>query len=209
MTDDHPNLLDVAAHTRPLELLRTWLDDARLRSRMENWNVLHLATADAAGVPSVRPVLMKNYDPKSGRLRFFTNILSRKGRDIAQRARVAGLFHWDALHRQVRLEGDAAPSAPEVSDAYFATRDRESQLGAWASRQSEPLKDPADLLTRVVERGFEFAGRAVPRPPFWGGFDIDLQVIEFWQGQPARLHDRIRFTRSAGADTWDWVALNP
>ncbi len=209
MIDDPPSLLALAARTDPRELLGAWLDDARLRSRMENWNVLHLATADAQGVPSLRPVLMKHYDPRTGHLRFFTNTQSRKGRDIARRPRVAALFHWDALQRQVRLEGDAAPCAPEVSDAYFATRDRESQLGAWASRQSEPLADPADLLARVVERGFEFAGRAVPRPPFWGGFDIDLQVLEFWQGQPARLHDRVHFTRTAGNNAWSWTMLNP
>ncbi len=209
MNENMPSLLEAARSTNPLELLRTWLDEAQQRSGMENWNVLHLATADAAGIPSLRPVLMKKFDSQTGFLRFFTNYESQKGREIAQRALVAGLFHWDALQRQVRIEGVAAQCPAEVSDAYFATRDRESQLGAWASRQSEPLSDPAELLERVIQRGFEFAQREVPRPPFWGGFDVQLHMIEFWEGQPARLHDRVRFTRHVKGDGWNWATLNP
>lgn len=192
----------------PLGLLGQWLDDARDRSGMTNWNVLHLATVGAAGSPSVRPVLMKGVDLQSGRLTIFTNYSSRKARDIAENPRVAGLFHWDALERQIRIEAISQRSTPKVSDDYFALRDRESQLGSWASRQSEPLSDPMELLQRVVKVGLRYAGRPVPRPPFWGGFDLHLTSIEFWQGQPARLHLRVRYERQSDG-AWLSTALNP
>ena len=164
-----------------------------------------LATADAEGRPSARVVLVRSVDERG--FGFFTNYESRKGRELAANPFAALCFHWIALDEQIRVEGPAERMAEQESDAYFNSRPRGSQLGAWASAQSRVLKAREDLEVayRDIER--RYASKPVARPPFWGGFRIVPQRIEFWYGRPDRLHDRIRYERDA--DSWRIERLYP
>lgn len=164
-----------------------------------------LATADAAGRPSVRVVLVKQIDARG--LAFFTNRESRKGRDLAANPWAALCFHWPALGEQVRAEGPVTSLADAEADAYFATRPRESQLGAWASRQSAPLPSREALLAAAREAEARFALAAVPRPPFWGGYLLAPEAIEFWRSGEGRLHHRTLYRRGPGG--WTATLLNP
>lgn len=172
----------------PLAWLTTWIDEAG-RAGLPNPNAMALATVDAAGQPSARIVLLKSLDARGAV--FYTNRLSRKGMDLSAAPRAALLFHWDVLDRQVRIEGDVSLVSDAESDAYFASRPRLSQIGAWASRQSQPVVSRADLEQSVIEMEKRFEGKDVPRPPHWSGYRVSLNAIEFWQGCPFRLHDRI------------------
>jgi pyridoxamine 5'-phosphate oxidase len=153
-----------------------------------------LATADATGRPSVRMVLFKGVD--EGGFRFFTNYDSRKGRELEENPRAALCFHWPWIDEQVRVEGGVTRLPAAESDAYFATRPRLSQLGAWASRQSRPHATRFELLRRVAAAEARFLGREVPRPPNWGGFLLAPEAIELWASKPNRLHLRRRFERT-------------
>jgi pyridoxamine 5'-phosphate oxidase len=164
-----------------------------------------LATADARGRPSVRMVLLKAAEARG--LSFFTNRDSRKGREIAENPWAALCLHWPALGEQARAEGRIEPLSDAESDAYFATRPRESQLGAWASRQSEPLAARADLEAALAEAERRFAGGPVPRPPRWGGYLLVPEAIELWRQGDGRLHHRERYTRVAGG--WRVTLLQP
>jgi pyridoxamine 5'-phosphate oxidase len=164
-----------------------------------------LATADAAGAPSVRMVLLKDVDARG--FVFFTNYDSRKAHELRDNPRAALCFFWPSLATQVRVEGVVERVAAAESDAYFATRPRESQLAAWASRQSAPVTSREDLLARYAEAAARFEGGPIPRPPFWGGYRLDPERIEFWEGDAARLHHRTRFTRSASS--WRREILQP
>jgi pyridoxamine 5'-phosphate oxidase len=155
-----------------------------------------LATADVSGAPSLRMVLLKGVDERG--FVFFTNHESRKARDLAANARAALCFYWETIGTQVRVEGSATRVSDQESDAYFATRPRDSQIGAWASRQSAPVASREELLAQVAAMRERFAGQAVSRPPFWGGYLIAPERIEFWSAGEFRLHDRILYTR-AGA----------
>jgi pyridoxamine 5'-phosphate oxidase len=187
----------------PLEQFRHWYDGAVAAGVVEP-EAMALATADATGVPSVRFVLLKGIDERG--VEFFTNYESRKGRELIANPRAALAVLWKPLQRQVRLEGPVEVLAPEESDAYFATRSRGSQLGAWASRQSETIPDREWLEARLREVDAEYPGQ-VPRPPHWGGFRLLPSAIEFWEGRPNRLHDRELFTRTGGG--WTSVRLSP
>jgi pyridoxamine 5'-phosphate oxidase len=164
-----------------------------------------LATVGVDGRPSVRMLLLK--DASDAGFVFYTNYESRKGRDLLARPWAAMCFHWQALDRQVRIEGPAERVSDEEADAYFASRPRGSQLGAWASRQSEPMADPAELDRRFAEVEAKFAGGPVPRPPHWSGFRLMPKSVEFWISQPSRLHIRHLYTRDGAG--WRIETLYP
>lgn len=164
-----------------------------------------LATVSEDGQPSLRMVLLKDVDARG--FVFYTNLESRKGRELAGNRRVALNFHWAQLERQVRVEGRVTRVSDVEADAYFATRPRGSQIGAWASRQSRPMERATDLETRVAEFEAKYAGASVPRPPFWSGFRVEPTTIEFWKGRASRLHDRQVFHREG--DGWRVQILYP
>ena len=182
----------------PVEVVQEWLADAR-DAGLPGADTMIVATT-AAGRPSARAVILRGLDARG--FVFYTDTRSRKGRELAANPQAAVVLVWDELQRQVRAEGRVEQVPPGESDAYFARRPRGHQLGAWASRQSEPLAARADLERRLVEVTGEFAGRAVPRPPYWGGYRLVPEVLELWQGRPDRLHDRICYRRAAGDSGW-------
>ena len=177
----------------PYALFDSWFAEAR-RSEPNDPNAMALATVDAGGQPAVRMVLLKGHDARG--FVFYTNLESRKADDLAENAQVALLFHWKSLRRQIRIEGPTSAVGGAVADAYFATRGRDSQLGAWASEQSRPLDSRTTFETRFAEIEARFAGLPVPRPPHWSGTLVKPTRIEFWQDREHRLHERRLFTRS-------------
>ncbi|WP_246795817.1 pyridoxamine 5'-phosphate oxidase [Burkholderia perseverans] len=198
--DEH----DVASD--PFRQFDKWLNEA-LDAKLPEPNTMTLATADAAGRPSARIMLIKGVDQRG--FVFFTNYESRKGHEIEANPHAALLFYWIELERQVRIEGCLEKIAAEESDAYYASRPVGSRLGAWASAQSTVIADRAVLETREREARERY-GDNPPRPPHWGGFRVVPASIEFWQGRPSRLHDRLRYTRDAGApDRWVVERLSP
>jgi pyridoxamine 5'-phosphate oxidase len=190
--------------TDPLALFDEWFAEARA-SEANDPEAMALATADAQGRPSVRMVLLKGHGPDG--FVFYTNQRSRKGEELAENPRAALLFHWKSLRRQVRVEGAVTIVACEQADAYFASRSRDSQLGAWASNQSWTLPSRAEFEKRYEDIRAKFEGRQVPRPPHWGGFRVAPATIEFWSDRPHRLHERRLF--SLGADGWAESLLYP
>ena len=179
--------------TDPFLLFGQWFAEART-SEINDPEAMALATAGAEGRPSVRMVLLKGHGPDG--FTFYTNEQSAKGEQLAANAQAALLFHWKSLRRQVRVEGPVERVADAEADAYFASRSRDSQLGAWASEQSRPLDSRATFEQRFERMQRDFEGRDVPRPPHWGGFRVIPNRIEFWSDRPHRLHERRLFTRS-------------
>ncbi len=188
----------------PFALFDRWYAEAR-DSEPNDPNAMALATVDPAGQPSVRMVLLKGHG-RDGFV-FYTNREGRKAADLAAVPKAALLFHWKSLRRQIRIEGPVSLATDAESDAYFASRGRDSQLGAWASDQSRPLADRATFEARFAEVTDRFAGGDVPRPPHWGGYRVTPRVIEFWQDRAHRLHERRVFTRSG--DDWSEGLLFP
>lgn len=188
----------------PLELFRAWFAAAE-RSEPAEANAMALASVDRDHRPSLRMVLLKDADERG--FVFYTSFDSRKGQELLATARAALLFHWKSSKRQVRIEGPAAPVDPAEADAYFGTRDRGSQIGAWASLQSQPMSGKMELMTRVARYAAEFGVSRVKRPPNWSGFRVRPERIEFWQEGRFRLHDRLLYERSS--DGWTTKLLYP
>jgi pyridoxamine 5'-phosphate oxidase len=190
----------------PFALFKLWLNEARA-TEINDPEAMTLATVDAEGLPDARMVLCKGANARG--IVFYTNIESAKGRELNSQPRAATLFHWKSLRRQARFRGAISEVTEEESDAYFASRPRGSQIGAWASQQSRPLPSRADLEAAVESYERRFASAEVPRPEYWRGYRLAPVEIEFWRDRPCRLHERIRFTRPTPEATWEKRLLYP
>lgn len=188
----------------PISLFRAWMDEAT-KSEPNDANAMTLATVGADGMPAARMVLLKGVD--DGGFVFYTNYESRKGSQLLAHPKAALCFHWKSLRRQVRVEGPVEPVSAVDADAYFASRPRGSQIGAWASRQSRPLQSRFELEKEVARYTAKFGIGAIARPPHWSGFRVRPILIEFWQDKPFRLHDRLVFHRDGAA--WTTERLFP
>jgi len=206
MSDPAPPQLDrsSAPDTDPLVLFREWLAEATQREPNDP-TAMALATVGADGQPSARMVLLKGVDEQG--FVFYTNLESQKAADLAANPRASLLFHWKSLRRQVRIEGTVTGVSDADADAYFASRPRGAQIGAWASRQSRALESRFALEKRVAEYTAKFGLGSVPRPAFWSGYRVKPERIEFWQDRPFRLHDRLVYTRDRGG--WRTDKLYP
>ena len=197
-------LTESDADTDPIAQFRRWFDTA-LGADLHEPNAMTLATATPEGRPSARIVLLKGFDERG--FVFYTSYEGRKSEEIEANPRCALVFYWGELERQVRVEGGVSRIPEEESDEYFGSRPRGSQLGAWASEQSRPVERRDALEERLRNLEAEYEGREVLRPPFWGGYRIEPEVIEFWQGRENRLHDRLVYRRSGGS--WRRERLQP
>jgi pyridoxamine 5'-phosphate oxidase len=195
---------ETQADPDPLRQFSTWFDEA-VSSQLLDVNAMTLATVSASGDPAARIVLLKGFDEQG--FVFFTNYDSAKGQDLAAHARACLLFFWRELERQVRITGSIAKVSRDESEQYFHSRPFESQVGAWASAQSTTLPTRAPLEARYAELAAKYAGQPVPLPPFWGGYRVNPERIEFWQGRKSRLHDRLLYTRNA--ESWARTRLSP
>lgn len=194
----------MSKNTDPIAQFRQWLADAE-KAEPNDPNAVALATADADGYPSVRMVLLKGVDDQG--FVFYTNLESQKGTELRANPRAALCFHWKSVRKQVRVQGAVSPVSDQEADAYFASRARDSQIGAWASQQSRPLSGRLQLERAVAKFAAKHAIGTVPRPEYWSGFRIAAERIEFWQNRPFRLHDRAVFLRDG--DGWRTEKLYP
>ena len=205
----HPTPLtsgDFTAAEEPFALFGEWFAEA-VKSEPNDPNAMALATVDTDGLPDVRMVLMKGYDADG--FVFYSHIASQKGRELAANPKAALLFHWKSLRRQVRIRGNVSPVTEEEADAYFATRPKQAQIGAWASQQSQPLESRMAFEKAIAINAAKYAIGNVPRPPRWSGYRIVPMLIEFWQDRPFRLHDRVEFRRAALDAPWVKTRLYP
>ena len=192
-------------YANPFAQFQHWADDA-ITARILDWETITVATATAGGVPSARTLFLRGFDERG--FVFYTNYTSRKGQQLTENPRASMVIHWRELERQVIVEGDVEQISASESDAYYSTRPLQSQLGAWASAQSQPLASAEALAERVEQYRAKFDGKPIPRPEHWGGYRIIPSRIEFWQGGPGRLHDRFLYVRQPDG-SWTWNRLNP
>ena len=197
---------DFTAADEPFALFADWFAEA-VKSEPNDPNAMALSTVDADGLPDVRMVLMKGYDADG--FVFYSHIASQKGRELATNPKAALLFHWKSLRRQVRIRGLVTPVADAEADAYFATRPKQAQIDAWASKQSEPLESRFAFEQAIAKFAVKYGLSDVPRPPGWSGWRIMPLAIEFWHDRPFRLHDRIEFRRDAPTAPWSKTRLYP
>jgi pyridoxamine 5'-phosphate oxidase len=197
---------DFTEAAEPFALFQEWFAEAG-KTEPNDPNAMALATVDADGLPDVRMVLLKGFD-ESGFV-FYTNEESAKGRQLAASPKAAALFHWKSLRRQIRLRGPVSAVSGEEADSYFASRPRDSRIGAWASDQSRPLESRFALEKAIARYVAKFGLGDVPRPPYWGGFRLEPVAIEFWRDRPFRLHDRLLFAREAVGARWTRQRLYP
>lgn len=189
----------------PFTLFGTWFDEATA-SEPNDPNAVALATVGADGMPSNRMVLLKGFDEQG--FVFYTNLGSQKARELVAHPKAALLFHWKSLQRQIRIQGTVSPVSAAEADAYYSSRARDSRIGAWASKQSQPMEGRWELEKRVAAFALKFAVGDIPRPEFWSGFRIAPQIMEFWKAGAFRLHDRVRLERNADG-TWRQMPLFP
>jgi len=205
----HPSWLtsgDFTEAEEPLRLFAAWFDDAK-RTEPRDPDAMALATVDPDGLPNVRMVLLKGYDERG--FVFYTNVDSQKGRELDVAEKGALVMHWKSLNRQVRVRGPVERVTDAEADAYFATRHRLAQIGAWASKQSSPLESRMAFEKAIALQTARFAVGKIPRPPYWTGYRVKPLVIEFWHDRPYRLHDRIEFRRADLASPWSKTRLYP
>jgi len=188
----------------PIVFFEKWMEEA-INAELPDPTAMTLSTVSADGFPSSRIVLLKGVE--NGCFTFFTNYESKKGTELIQNLNGALTFFWPQLERQVNITGQVEKTSNEQSDEYFASRPRKSQLGAWASKQGEELSSRIELMKDFGLVSLKYLGRKVPRPPFWGGFQLEPRTIEFWQGRPSRLHDRMLYSKSD--DQWVIKRLSP
>jgi len=206
---EHPSWLrsgDFTEADEPLRLFAAWFEDAR-KAEPSDPEAMALATVDADGLPNVRMVLLKGFDERG--FVFYSNEESRKGRELAANAKAGLAFHWKSLRRQIRLRGTVSPVEAAEADAYFATRPRTAQIGAWASKQSSPLESRLAFEKAIAFYAARYAIGPVLRPPHWVGYRLTPVVIEFWHDRPYRLHDRIEFCRAGPDAPWSKTRLYP
>ena len=197
---------DFTEAEEPFALFAAWFAEAT-KSEPNDPNAMALATVDTDGLPDVRMVLMKGFDIEG--FVFYSHIASAKGRELATNPKAALLFHWKSLRRQVRIRGNVSPVTDEEADAYFATRPKQAQIGAWASKQSQALESRFAFEQAIALVAAKYVISEVPRPPGWSGWRISPLHFEFWHDRPFRLHDRIEFSRGASGAAWSKMRLYP